>query len=456
MRHLKGFLWLAVWSIWFLLGIGLHHQLPRRNGTQICKLPIDRTSLLGFVGDTDLFTVRRLPNGGDQQPQPIDVYNARTGELVHTISVEPGFNPEVPDRISIRWGVILRRSPDPNHGMNAEHGLHALDLATGKWKELTAKGLMNFAVHPDKPWVAYTLAASRPGGLTIKNLHTGETIFDRKLPAVGGNVAALVFIPDRNAIALREGYAKAISIQVYSLEDDSPPTPAGVDLDLFDDLSASRSGRISLHQPHGWSRPFPPEWNDVYDLVEKRYLSSIPPSERGDARAVAPAGAYRPVISPRGKTMLRGKPPALYHVGDGAVVWRPGVHEKIVGSDGMADRPLPWETGFLVEENWNTLWKRWFPKFQYSTMSRRSLETGELLFRTHENMFVQPEYINAAHTLFVNHDGSVYRDPFGVDWPLLALCQAILALPLVLLWWILRWRRHRAAEEDPVVWLVSE
>src|SRR5262245_44330804 len=42
-----------------------------------------------------------------------------------------------------------------------------------------------------------------------------------------------------------------------------------------------------------------------------------------------------------------------------------------------------------------------------------------------------------------HEDACVRRFPPRVDWSLLAICQTILALPLVLLWTVLRWRRMR-------------
>jgi len=42
-----------------------------------------------------------------------------------------------------------------------------------------------------------------------------------------------------------------------------------------------------------------------------------------------------------------------------------------------------------------------------------------------------------------NPTQAVLVDPLPVNWPLLTLCQTILALPLILLWAALRWRRNR-------------
>jgi hypothetical protein len=45
-----------------------------------------------------------------------------------------------------------------------------------------------------------------------------------------------------------------------------------------------------------------------------------------------------------------------------------------------------------------------------------------------------PRHWNSSGTLAVDFDASVHRLPYVVNWPLLALCQTILAMPLVLLW----------------------
>jgi hypothetical protein len=70
------------------------------------------------------------------------------------------------------------------------------------------------------------------------------------------------------------------------------------------------------------------------------------------------------------------------------------------------------------------------------------METGELIYRsTWGDTWIPPHLFNADGTLGVANGGRVYRLPPSVNWPLIALCQAFLALPLVLLWVILRWRR---------------
>jgi hypothetical protein len=63
-------------------------------------------------------------------------------------------------------------------------------------------------------------------------------------------------------------------------------------------------------------------------------------------------------------------------------------------------------------------------------------------------MYGRSLHENPEQLLVADLRGVVYRYP-TVNWPLLALCQTILALPLVLLWAMLRWRRMRMASAMP-------
>jgi hypothetical protein len=445
MKWFKRGLWLAAWGVWLWLGVGLYRELPRKVGPALCTLPVTRTSILGCVGDSNCFAVRRYPDRDEStQIQHVEVYDAASGQLLQSTPIGPGFNPEVPDRLSIRWGVLLRGERVLADETIKKGGFHALDLLTGKWRELASDEVIAFATHPSKPWVAFTQwkTSSTPSRAVVLNLQTGEKAFERALSVAGGNTVALVFIPDRDALALRVGNSKKLEIEVLPISLSSSGESVGADMPLMDDLSASRNGRICLYQSFGWTDASGPPGGDVFDLLEKRFLSSIPATERN----VAPdssRSAFRPVISPNGQAMLRGVPGALHRVGDGAIIWSPGSHERITGMYGMANRPLPWDNEFSVAEDWHSFWKKWFPKLAFTTLARRSLDTGELLMRTPSDFFADAQHCNASGTLFVNFDGSVHRLPLGINWPLLALCQAILAAPLVLLWALLRWRRRR-------------
>ena len=75
------------------------------------------------------------------------------------------------------------------------------------------------------------------------------------------------------------------------------------------------------------------------------------------------------------------------------------------------------------------------------TDALRDLNTGALISRYRPDA-PDRTFTNSTGTMLVV--GSYVRElPPRVNWPLLALCQAILALPLVLTWLALRWRRKR-------------
>jgi hypothetical protein len=111
---------------------------------------------------------------------------------------------------------------------------------------------------------------------------------------------------------------------------------------------------------------------------------------------------------------------------------------------------MAWSTDsieqFQVVEKWSNLWKQWIPNTpECITYAFRSLETGDLVYRTTDRVPLQPTNMNAAGTLGVADDGHVYRLPLPVNWPLLAFCQLVLATPMLLIWGVLRWRRGRRA-----------
>jgi hypothetical protein len=160
----------------------------------------------------------------------------------------------------------------------------------------------------------------------------------------------------------------------------------------------------------------------------------------------------KPAIAPQGNAVLRymneefvppanrrvgatGPTLALYELGDGRILWQQGLYEITTESNGP--------DGFLVKEEWHKLWEAWLPNLKYETLARRSLDDASLLYRTSAKIAVDPRNYNAARTLVVMSDGAVHRLPLQTNWPLFALCQTILALPLILLWAMLRWRRNR-------------
>jgi len=78
-------------------------------------------------------------------------------------------------------------------------------------------------------------------------------------------------------------------------------------------------------------------------------------------------------------------------------------------------------------------------------MAVRDMESGTVRRRFQGTSAYWPGMLTTVsadgHRL-VDPKGNVY-EPSNANWPLLAICQTILALPLILLWLALLWRRKR-------------
>jgi hypothetical protein len=102
----------------------------------------------------------------------------------------------------------------------------------------------------------------------------------------------------------------------------------------------------------------------------------------------------------------------------------------------------------------NDPWNAWLPS-RWQTAALRDPDTFAVVARewrgrvsSKPGMYGRSLHENPEQLLVADLRGVVYRYP-TVNWPLLALCQTILALPLVLLWAMLRWRRMRMASAMP-------
>jgi hypothetical protein len=141
------------------------------------------------------------------------------------------------------------------------------------------------------------------------------------------------------------------------------------------------------------------------------------------------------MISASGRAVIAGDASVVWNVDEGTPIWTPTSVESM--------RIVESNEQFMVKESWHRLWQRWLPDWKLETSAFRKLDDGTLLSRMKEGDLPWPSHVNCAGTLVLASDGTIREMPPRVNWPLLALCQAILALPLVLLWAVLRWRRRR-------------
>ena len=95
---------------------------------------------------------------------------------------------------------------------------------------------------------------------------------------------------------------------------------------------------------------------------------------------------------------------------------------------------------FWTEEHWGAYVGK-FEMPRATTLALRSMEDGRVLVRLVPG--IEPSVLAEGGRLTATYNGDIYNWPPILNHPLLALCQSILALPLILLWAVLRWRRNR-------------
>jgi hypothetical protein len=169
---------------------------------------------------------------------------------------------------------------------------------------------------------------------------------------------------------------------------------------------------------------------DVYDLKQNRWVY------RGPDEAVVPPTSKHPdhrwMLSLSGRTASNGF--GSWDLATGRQLWQASPHE--VASPNLDGR-------IFVIEQWSDYWKKWLPSHTFETSAWRDMDSGVLLYRTTLPEASAPQKMNASRTLAVAHDGAVYRLPPRINWSLLVLCEAVLGLPIVLVWVVLRFRRRR-------------
>ena len=483
-RWLPRSLCLLAWSFWAWLGFGLYRELPRDFGPVVAQMPeYDQSLTLGFVGDTNLVLVgpaKRDKREKTSEEVRLQLIDAEAGGVVgerivpapylavgdRTLPLGPGSGLALFDALGregmddlltlMRQGVLLSVTPD-------SEALQALDVLTGEWRRISRWPVAYVAPHPAKPWAAVVdlePGSPPPARVVVVDLKSGKKLFRRDLPLGTKLEIRPFFFPARNQVVLPLLIPPSKSTdlwravhEVWTVAD--PPILETT----VDDFEATGFRATAAANRMYWQGRYQYEGSrltyvDVYDFQARRFLTTLPVAERPEANGGKhdfSKGLVEPAIAPSGRSVLRYGPmttrtessgnsvitigkPALYEVGTGRLLWQERPDERLIGV--YRDR-------FLINEQWESLWKQWLPSVNFRTVAWRSLETGAVLFRTSAKTLINPRRCNAAETLFVHSNGAVYRMPLRVNWPLLALCQTILALPLILLWAVLRWRRKR-------------
>ena len=452
MKWLPRLLWLAAWSVWLYLGLGLHRELPRLPGPMLASLPIEpRDTLLGFAKNSPYVVVQSISslagaNGNpssnilEAQPRLLKIYDGLTGALTRQCelnSLVVHHDPQACRRHGVLFSQRSRVPPYSRSKPSINEGFHAYDVLADRWIELSDREAVHTVVHPTKPWIAFTdfggRSARRPA---VFDWSTGVELLARPSMPSRGPTSPPLFLGDTDRLI----------VTVWTPESE-PRFPRPAELEIWKIGSPSRlektvclpafgsapevssNGRLASGYATKTTLTF-----DVIDLETERSLFSVPRAGERPSALPVPGGARRMALSKSGRTILGGNPLTLWDIDVGAPIWTPDSAQEAQPND---DR----ET-FSVVERWPEHWigarfKRW------NTVARRDLETGRLKLRCWEHDRSILSYTNANDTLAVSPSGAVHRLPFLVNYPLLALCQSILALPLILLWCILRWRRSR-------------
>ena len=439
MRWIKRGLWLAAWGVWLWLGVGLYRELPRDIGAVVSRIPTERDfPILGFVGDSDHVAVQSPDSRAS--PSRIRVYEVATRILIRESIFPAWFQPD-PSRNGLRFGFLHTGLLATEAGVAGKRGLFILDVLKGEWRKLSNDELSDVTYHPHKPWIAVLTGntPSHPFMATVFDLPTGKRLFSVTLNRPSKFAGRPLFVADRDEIVLaitdQKGdpdEASSLVVKVWTIAEPSVLASTSTGVPVMRSPSISNDGLVLFDGRR--KRESPTTWDDVYDVSDGGFQSSYPSHQRTE-EYLRRTNSHFPIISASGRTVLRGDPAALYEVGTGRILWQANVHEELAA-------PSSQEV-FLVGEHWGNLWRQWLPNLQFESRAVRSRDTGELLYRTPGNVAVMPFNSNAKRTLVVLHDGAIHRLPLSRDWMLLAVCQTILAAPLILLWAISRWRRFR-------------
>jgi hypothetical protein len=415
-------LWLSSWSFWLWLGFGLYRELPRDAGPIVARLPMPaRTAVLGFVGDSNLVALMRVRF--EDLRVWIVVADAESASVLRTVEAPDSTRYLTHETDSFSHGVIFANRHVGDTTKNERNGFHALHLQTGEWTRLSDRNASMLALHPTRPLVAFL---DGDEDVVVSDLRTGERLVELDLTPSFLLGAAPIFLGhDQIALPLEAPASRPDadwSFNVYRIA--MPPerlrTMRGPPIGRT--VTSSAAGRVAYNDPRQ------PLGVRVFDVRRGAVVfadEQLPPGT-----ALKP-----PVLASSGRSVLESPAGTLFDVETGATLWRAGSHETLV---------LPaYSHAFMVREDWSQLWSRLAPRLPYATLACRSIETGKLVARTPSDLLLADHRVNAAGTLLVLKNGEVHRLPLRVNWPFLALCQAILASPLVLLWGVLRWRRKR-------------
>jgi len=426
MKWIKRFCWLAAWGVWLWLGFGHYRELPRDVGAVVCKLPFEPgvEHVIGFMKGDDLLLSEsiRLAYGGNRDFNIWEIKNCRKHQTL------TGPTMWAPGKTSVYHGVAVGEARGDDE--TPPTSMRSLDLRTGEWKKLGPSTWGLLGIHPTRPWAAFSVRGDRPKFLLV-DFRTGERIFEWTGSSESGRRCFLTecqFLDDPDEFLLSASDPQSVLIHISRTRGELARMT--VDRSRFSATGPMRNGRVALLGAVGVEGIV-----EVVEFPSGRTLFSSA-SLPGDVKAATKDDWNSPAkLSQSGRGLFTWGS-KLWSVDDGRLLWQPSSIN--VGS--TRDPPPDF---FVVVENWTRLIGRFGFSWNWTTTAVRDMENGDVLYRYwgFENLHC----VSGDGRFAVDSDGTVYQMPLRVNWWLLAICQAVLASPLVLLWLGLRWRRRRIA-----------
>lgn len=442
MGKIGRFAWLTAWAVWAWLGVGLARQLPRELGTPLCRFA-DRTWLeqkpKGFLAGTHVLVTLNEREG---EAASLACWDADSGLKLHEYGEIPPASHAFGDltNISLRHSIAAAVRLEERKLEPAQPSLQLLELKTGGWRKLGPLPWRPLAFHPERPWIAVSLPPDRerPMQVFVFDLHSLERLVEwtGEVTAQGtDHVRACHFLDGSGELL--------IVCDTFGEEAISRTDQRLIRIDVS-------SGAVSttLRLPQAYRSILPPAGNGLMVMAginERQDRTDIVDHRSGNvecsvvARKEDSVVVYNPadieiwpaVLSPSGTTILTSA--GLQRL-NGKLVWTRDARFETAATrtDGKT---------FIVTEKWKPILKSARLSYDWTTYAVRDLEEGRVLYRTWQ----RPKYdiLSSDGRLGVGDDLSVYSIPPLVNWPVLAMCQAVLALPLVFLWLAILWRRKR-------------
>jgi hypothetical protein len=439
MKCFKRPLWLAAWSFWLWLGFGLARELPRHSAAVICAIPLEKDEY--HCGDlADGVSVTRL----DDVPGETSRYrtwDAATGRLIRD------WNGPIlghGSRELLRLGIVAGVKPEAVDSKTEVNHFQLLDLRSGAWTPVGSMSLKARCEHPTRPWLVledsyggdlgvkvFDVEAKRwlfkwrsPQPTPVSDEHIGDVWFD------GDEIVIVFEIPHRDEDGRFLQWLKSQRLERWHVPTKSMIESLAIDPPGWILGPPGSAGRILIAGRRGGRRSI-----DVVDVRTLKTVFSCDDVDEGERSwEEIPARIPTQRLSASGRTILSdlGR---LWSVEQNRVLWR-----KRPEMESIHNRSFS-ATTFSVHENWTPLLQKLHLSFKLATAAVRDIETGAVQYRTFNSSVEWWQILYAQSEGF--DDSTTHSQAPPPNWPLLALCQTILALPLMLLWAFLRWRRNR-------------